>query len=150
MPDLYIDIDARTLYSQVLPIAQRRDVDLYVVTRDYLSVDETVHLILLDDSQKNGGAWIAANISPGDICVSGDSKVAASCILRGAIVLSPAGRQWLPDPVDHGLQVRSGYAPESRMLDRLAFIRRLETAIIESRSSAAKPLPTPLLQRRRA
>jgi uncharacterized protein len=150
MPNLYIDIDARALYPQVLPIAHRRDWDLYVITRDYLSIDETVHLILLDDSQKNGGAWIAANIASGDICVSGDSEVAAGCMLRGALALSPTGRQWLPDSVDHSVQVRPGYVPDNRVLDRQAFARRLETAIIESRRFATKPLPMPLPQRRHA
>lgn len=150
MPNLYIDIDARALYTQVLPIAQRYNTELYVVTRDHLSVDETVHLILLDDTQKNGGAWIAANICSGDICVSGDCEVAASSILRGALAFSPSGRQWLPDSVDRCVQVRCGCAPEHRVLDRLTVVRRLETAIVEARSSTAKPLSTPLPRRQYA
>jgi len=130
MLDLYVDIDALAAYPQVLHAAQRHSLDLYVVTRDYLPATENVHLIALQDDQLNGGGWIAANISRGDICVTADPGLATNCIWRGALALSPIGRQWGVDAAGDEARVVAG--PWSS--DARAFVQRLEKAIASARA----------------
>jgi uncharacterized protein YaiI (UPF0178 family) len=93
MPELYADTDAWLVLLPIIRAARRHALELYVVTRDFFAVDGSVHLILQEE-RVNSGAWIAANIAAGDICVTGDPGLAASCIARGARALSPAGRAW--------------------------------------------------------
>ncbi|HML09357.1 MAG TPA: DUF188 domain-containing protein [Stellaceae bacterium] len=93
MLNLYADTDAWPVLSQMIRTAQRHSLELYVATRDFFTADGHVHLILQEE-RINSGAWIAANIAGGDICVTGDPTLAASCIVRGAQALSPAGRVW--------------------------------------------------------
>jgi uncharacterized protein YaiI (UPF0178 family) len=100
MLDLYIDIDAHGIFPQTLRTAHRHSLELYVVTKDYLQADTNLHLIVVEDDQVTGGARIAANITRGDICVTADSGLAANCVRRGALALSPRGWQWGADTRD--------------------------------------------------
>jgi uncharacterized protein YaiI (UPF0178 family) len=127
MTDLYVDIDTRPVLPQALRAAERYSLDLYIVTRDYLSADANVHLILAQEDQPNPGFWIAANICHGDICVTGDIGLATSCTLRGAHSLSPAGRLW-GDRSIHPSALPA--TPNPR-----AFAQRLEAVIIAGRAA---------------
>ena len=126
MLDLYIDLDAHTVYPQALRAAQHHALDLYVVTKDYLPADTNIHLIVAEDGPINGSAWIAANIARGDICITGDSALAASCVLRGALVLAPSGRPWGPDTVN---SLSDAWSPDTR-----GFSQQLERAIVATRA----------------
>jgi uncharacterized protein YaiI (UPF0178 family) len=94
MLDLFVDIDACPVYPQVLRAAQQHSLDLYVVTRSYLAGEPGVYLILADGDRRAGNDWIAANIAAHDICVTGQSDLAARCLVRGAIALAPTGATW--------------------------------------------------------
>jgi len=132
MPDIYLDLDVHPIYPQAMRAARRYALDVYVISRDYMPVDENVHLIAIEDDQVNGGAWIAANIVRDDICVTADAGVAAKCIERGALALSPAGRQW---GADTGIDVqRFG---EQRPADARALAQRLDKAILSTRAASA-------------
>lgn len=139
MPDLYIDIDAHAVYTQALHAAQRYALELYVVTRDYLQTDPHIHLIPVEDTQTNSGAWIAANISRGDICVTGDSGLAASCMLRGATALLPSGREWSGGLVGEEPRTIAAGVREPWSLDPRTFAQRLEKAIASTRGATRHP-----------
>jgi uncharacterized protein YaiI (UPF0178 family) len=141
MTDLYVEIDAHGVFPQTLRAAQRHALDLYVVTRDYFEGDANVHLIVIEDDQANGGAWILANIRRGDICVTADSGLAVNCILRGAQALTPSGRQWGVDAVNDDTKA----VVEPWATDVHAFAERLEKAIVSLRNKT-----TPEFARRRA
>ena len=95
--DIYIDSDAHKVLPLVLRLGERHALEVYLVTRDYLGSAGNVHLILVEDQQVNRGAWITDHILRGDVCFTGDPELAASCILKGAIALTPLGRDWLND-----------------------------------------------------
>jgi hypothetical protein len=142
MLDLYIDSNAHAVYPQTQKTALRHSLDLYVVTKDYFHTDTNVHLILTQENEVNGGAWIAANISRGDICVTTDSSLAASCCLRHATVLSPTGRTWRVNfssgaggTIAASPQLMSSDAPGHLVPDARAFAQRLETAIVTTRAA---------------
>jgi uncharacterized protein YaiI (UPF0178 family) len=136
MLDLFVDVDCRPVLPQVLRAAERYLLELYVVTRDYVHADANVHLILAQEDEANSGAWIAANIRPGDICITGDPRLASSCILRGAQALSPAGRLWCGDSAGVGV---IGAVPNPR-----SFTQRLEATIIAARATGRLPFATML------
>jgi uncharacterized protein YaiI (UPF0178 family) len=126
MTDLYVDLDAQRVLPQVLRVAERYSLELYIVTRDYLHADANVHLILAQEDLPDPGAWIAANIRQGDICVTADIGLATSCTLRGAQALSPAGWLWGDRSVHPALHS----APNPR-----AVAQRLEATIIAGRAA---------------
>jgi uncharacterized protein YaiI (UPF0178 family) len=134
MPDLYIDVDVHEVYVQAVRAARRYSLELYVITRDYLPAEENVHLIAVEDDQVNGGAWIAANITRGDICVTTDPDVAANCIQRGALALAPTGRQWSKDPANND----SRRVVESWPADVHAFAQRLDRVIVSARAMSPR------------
>jgi uncharacterized protein YaiI (UPF0178 family) len=127
MMNLYVDIDAHLVFPQILRMAQRYGLDLYVVTTDFWRVDEKVHLILAQEDDINSSAWIAANIGRGDICVTGDPNLATNCLLRGAQALSPAGRLWAGDGIN---ETTIGAAANPQ-----ACMRALERAIVAGRTA---------------
>jgi uncharacterized protein YaiI (UPF0178 family) len=127
MLNLYVDLDAHTVFSQIFRMAQRYRLELYVVTADFWHVDEKVHLIAAQEDDLNSSAWIAANISRGDICVTSDPNLATNCLLRGARALSPAGRFWSGDAIN---ETTIGAAANPQ-----ACMRALEGAILAGRSA---------------
>jgi uncharacterized protein YaiI (UPF0178 family) len=133
MLDLYLEIDAHSVYSQALRAAQRHTLDLFVVSNDYFRAGPNVHLIAVEDDQVSGSAWVLANIGRGDICVTANSGLAVNCILRSALALSPSGRQWGADAV--GDDARGFAEPANAEL----FVQRLEKMIASARAMSQRP-----------
>jgi uncharacterized protein YaiI (UPF0178 family) len=129
MPDIYIDTEVHEIYVQALRAAQRYSLELYVITRDYVPVGENVHLIVVEGDKANGGAWIAANIARGDICVTADPGVAANCIQRGALALAPSGRLWGKDTANNDPRTAESWPADIR-----AFTQRLDRVIASARA----------------
>jgi hypothetical protein len=135
--NLYIDIDSCPVFSQVLRVAQRHSLELYVITRDYLNADTNVHLILAQEDCAGVQEWVASNIRPDDICVTDDRKLASNCMARGALALGPTGSAWASD-----LEKAAGAAPvpgSSRAdCDPAIFAKRLEAAIASARWNSCR------------
>ena len=127
--DIYLDSDAHGVYPQALHAARRYALDLYIVTKDYLPEAANVHLILMQEGQKSGGGWIVGNIARGDVCVTADAGIASACLLRGAVALSPSGRQWGVEAPGEGLRG----APETWPSNLRGFSQRLEAVILSNR-----------------
>jgi uncharacterized protein YaiI (UPF0178 family) len=132
MLNLYVDIDAHIVFPHVLRMAQRHGLELYVVTTDFWHIDEKVHLIVGQEDEINGSAWIAANIRRGDICVTGDPSLATNCRLRDAQALSPSGRFWTGDSLNE--------AAISATANPQACMRALEGAIVAGRTAGRSTL----------
>jgi uncharacterized protein YaiI (UPF0178 family) len=137
MLDLYLELDARGVYPQAVRAAQRHALDLFIVSNDYLPTGPNVHLIAVEDDQVNGGAWVLANIGRGDICVTANSGLAVNCILRGALALSPSGRQWGADAIgDDAKSFAEPWAANAEL-----FAQRLEKAIASARGMRPRAFP---------
>ena len=140
MLDLYVDIDGCPVYAAVAAAARLYSVQLYVVTRGFVAVPPApmVHLVLAEDDGDSGDDWIASNIAPGDICVTGKPSLAARCLLRRARVLAPAGAVWTVGSLSHYLEARclvevavTGEAGNAAGMDRAYFARQLAAVIGE-------------------
>jgi uncharacterized protein YaiI (UPF0178 family) len=145
MLDLYLELDAHGVYPQIVRAAQRHALDVFIVSNDYLPPGDNIHLIAVEDNQANGGGgWVLANIGRGDICVTANSGLAVNCILRGALALSPSGRQWGADAIGDDAK---GFA-ESGAANAELFAQRLEKAIASARGMKPRPSsPSPGLSR---
>lgn len=140
MLDLYLELDARAVCPQVMRAGQRYALDVFIVSNDYLPTGDNVHLIAIEDDQVNGEAWVLANIGRGDICVTANSGLAVNCILRGALALSPSGRQWGADAVgDDAKGLTEPWVANAEL-----FARRLEKVIASARAMSQRLLrPSP-------
>lgn len=139
MTELYVDVDSHRFYPEILRVAERYGFELYIVTRNYLVVGAKVHLILAEDKMK-GGAWIGANVGRGDICITGDPSLAASCAVRDAIVLQPSGPPWNGEIKGSGgssiVNFHAASGPRN-------FAEWLEGAIAAGRAAAPRALAPP-------
>src|SRR5215510_6281743 len=90
---IYIDADACPVKAEVYKVARRYALRVAVVANAPLRVptDPLVELVVCPGF---GAAddWIAAQAGPGDIVITADIPLAARCLEREAIVLSPKGR----------------------------------------------------------
>jgi uncharacterized protein YaiI (UPF0178 family) len=107
MPAIYIDADACPVKEEVYRVAGRYAVRVVVVANSPLRVPQVppVELVV----EKGFGAaddWIAANIGPGDLCVTADVPLAARCVAAGAVALDPKGRVLDANTVGEALAVR--------------------------------------------
>ena len=135
MLDLYLELDGRAVYPQVVRAAQRHLLDVFIVSNDYLRTDNNIHLIVVEDDQASGEAWVLANIGRGDICVTASSGLAVNCILRGALALSPSGRQWGVDAAgDETKGIAEPWAANGEL-----FAQRLEKVIVAARGMGPRP-----------
>jgi uncharacterized protein YaiI (UPF0178 family) len=150
MLDLFIDIDRCPVLPQVLRVAQRHLLPLYVVTRDYVELGGDVHLILAQADDAGGADWIAANIGQGDICITDEAKLAAACLRRGAFALMSSGVAWTVEVVASAAVPVSTPRLGRGDIDTRQFAQRLDATIAEVRSrSAATDAAAGALGRRR-
>jgi uncharacterized protein YaiI (UPF0178 family) len=137
MLDLYVDIDACPVYREVAEAAHLHRLDLYVVTRGFVVVpaEPMVHPVFAEDDDGSGEDWIANNISTGDICITEEIRLAARCVLKGALALKPSGYVWAdPTPTDSFKPRRRGRPLKNAAGDLGEFAQRLETAICSVRA----------------
>ena len=136
MVDLFVDIDACCVYRVVFSAAARHSLGVYVVTRGFADAGRGVHLVLAQDDSQAGSDWIADNISAGDICITDQIRLAAQCVLKGAIALRGTGFLWTGSAVTDCFKLTKAQLgrPQTRPLvkspgDAREFAHRLETAI---------------------
>jgi uncharacterized protein YaiI (UPF0178 family) len=111
-----------------------------------VNADANVHLIFAQEDGVAAREWIAANISRGDICVTEDTALAASCLLRGAIALASTGWAWTSEallaadalPVSDGGRA-ARRLPGSPTGDPRIFAQRLDATIAAVRSAEPRP-----------
>jgi uncharacterized protein YaiI (UPF0178 family) len=139
---IYVDADACPVKAEVYEVARRYSLRVAVVANAPLRVPDDP-LIELVVRQGFGAAddWIAEQVGPGDIVVTADIPLAARCLERGAIALSPKGGRFTENDIGEALAMREltdvlrqggvvtgGPAPMTPK-DRSRFLSRLDDAV---------------------
>jgi uncharacterized protein len=107
MRTIYIDADACPVKAEVYRVACRYDLRVVLVANAPLKIpaNERIELVV----RTGFGAaddWIAEQAGPGDIVITADIPLAARCLERVALVLSPKGRQFTDNDIGEALAVR--------------------------------------------
>lgn len=153
MTALYVDADACPVKAEALKVADRLNVDVWLVSNGGIrpSTDPRVHVVVAPEGPDEADRWIAERIGPGDVCVTSDIPLAAKCLDAGARAMRPDGETFTLASIGDALAMRDlmadlraanplgagggrpfGKADRSRFLDRLD--RELRAALREAQS----------------
>ncbi len=149
MTAIYIDADACPVREEIYRVAARTGIGVIVVRSVSNPIrppgQPGVRMVIVPNAPDSADDWIAAHITPDDICVTGDIPLAKRCLDRGARALDHKGQAWTDDNIGAALAGRaiaqhmreiglggSGHAPLTRA-DRSRFLAALDAAVTAAR-----------------
>jgi uncharacterized protein YaiI (UPF0178 family) len=108
MPVLYVDADACPVRDEAVRVAERHGVRVRMVSNGGLrpSAHPLVEIVVVPEGPDAADRWIAERIGPGDVCVTGDTPLAAKCLAAGARALRPNGESFTAANIGTALAMR--------------------------------------------
>ena len=143
MVEIYVDADASPVKNEVIRVAKRYGLKVYLVSnaRMHLGQDASVEMVIVSGTFDAADDWIAEHVADRDIVVSGDIPLAGRCLEKGARVIDPKGRVFTEESIGEALANRQlmaylrdmgnitrGPAPYGKR-DRSYFLQRLDDLI---------------------
>ena len=146
---IFVDADACPVKEEVYRVAQRYDLEVLLVSNSWLRtpLEGRVELVLVGEELDAADTWITEHITKGDIVVSADIPLAATCLEKGALVLGPRGQPFTEHSIGNALATRelmsqlremgeiTGGPPPFEKRDRSKFLQALDQIIHASRRS---------------
>lgn len=142
MLDIYIDADACPVKAEVLSVAERHELEVYIVSNSGLRPinNRKVHMVQVAAGADVADDWIAEHVTSGDIAITADILLADRCLKRGAEVLSPTGKPFTNENIGGAVAGRSvsahlrelgeaSHNPSFSKQDRSRFLQTLENTI---------------------
>lgn len=143
MTKIYVDADACPVKNEILKVAGRHGLEVYIVSNQWLRVAEgpSVHRVIVEEGADVADKWIAERVVKGDIAITADIPLAARCLENGAEVIGMTGKQFTQDGIGNAVAMRdlmahlrdrgevSGGGPAFSKKDRSRFLQTLETTI---------------------
>ena len=143
MVSIYVDADACPVKDEIVRVATRHGLKIYMVSDGGIrpSRSPLVELVIVESGSDAADDWIATHIQNSDICVTNDIPLAARCLQRGALAIKPNGEPYTENGIGMALanrelmrglrdsgQITGGPRPFNKS-DRSAFLDRLETTV---------------------
>ncbi len=143
---IFVDADACPVKEEVYRVAQRYDLEVLLVSNSWLRtpLEGRIELVLVDKELDAADTWITEHITKGDIVVSADIPLAATCLEKGALVLGPRGQPFTEHSIGNALATRelmsqlremgeiTGGPPPFEKRDRSKFLKALDQIIHSS------------------
>ena len=146
-PIIYVDADACPVKDEVYKVAQRYDLQVFVVANAFLMVPRhpKIERVVGDAGPDIADDWIAVHAGAGDIVVTADIPLASRCLAVGAQPIGPNGRRFTVDSIGAALasrgigehlrsmgEVTRGPAP-FQAADRSRFLSALDESVHRAR-----------------
>ena len=143
MLNIYIDADACPVRSETIKVAERHDLDVYIVSNSWLKPinNPKIHMIKVESGADAADDWIAGRIIEDDIAITSDILLADRCLKSKANVLAPNGKEFTKNNIGSAIAGRSISAhlreigetssnnPSFSKQDRSRFLQSLEQMI---------------------
>lgn len=143
MLTVYIDGDACPVKEEALRVAERHDLDVFLVSNSWLmiQVSPKVKKIVVSDDFDAADNWIAERIGTGDLVITADIPLASRALKQGAEALGPTGKAFTTANIGTALAMRElnahlretgaspGYNASFTKQDKSAFLRGMEEII---------------------
>jgi uncharacterized protein len=155
MTRLYIDADACPVKEEVLKVAVRHRLAVFMVSNGGIrpSRHPLVSTIIVASGADAADKWIAERIGPGDICITGDITLASRCIDAGGRAIQHDGELFTPSNMGQRQAMRDlmadiraanplaagGKGRQFSKSDRSRFLDKLERLVNEAKRDAGKP-----------
>lgn len=149
MLNIYIDGDSCPVKDEILRVATRHSLEVYLVSNRWTSavLGPRVHKILVSAGADEADNWIADHISLDDIAITADILLAQRCIKNSAQVISPYGKSFTDDNIGIKVAMRNlnthlretgelfSYNQAMGKPDRSRFLQTFETIIQKIKAS---------------
>ena len=106
---IYVDADACPVKDEAIRVAERVGARVTLVSATGMRPRREAHVAQVAAGPAFDAAddWIAERIAPGDLCITADMPLAARCVERGAIAITPTGRILNETNVNEALAARN-------------------------------------------
>jgi len=107
--NIFIDADSCPVKDEVLRVADRHKLKVYVVSNGGIRPNRhpLVETVIVPEGPDNADKWIAERAGIGDVVITGDIPLAAKCIAADARVLRHNGEALTPDNIGNQLAMRN-------------------------------------------
>jgi len=143
LPTIYIDADACPVKDEVLRVAGRHGLEIFMVGNSWMrkAAAPNVHGIVVPEGPDAADDWIAEHAAGDDIVITSDIPLADRCLKNGASVLGPTGKPFTEDGIGMALAMRDlnaqlretgeikGYNAAFTNKDRSRFLEALENVV---------------------
>ena len=143
MLEIYVDGDACPVKDEVIRVAERHDIKVYIVSNAWMRLPKhpLVEMVGVDAGPDVADDWIAERVGPGDIAITADIPLAKRCLDQEAEVLGSTGKPFTEESIGMALAMRDlkahlretgeikGYNASFSKQDRSRFLQALEQAI---------------------
>ena len=153
MTAIYVDGDACPVRDEVMRVAERLGLDVFLVSNGSRPIRPSgrpnIVMITVAATPDAADDWIAERITADDVCVTADIPLAARCLEKGARAVSPIGKPWTSDNIGNALAGREvarhlremgmqggGPAPLTKQ-DRSRFLSALDAIVQAARRGQA-------------
>ena len=151
-PAIYVDADACPVKEETYRVADRHGLPVVLVANSWMRtpLHGRVELVVVEGGLDVADDWIVDRAGEGDIVVTADIPLAARCLERAALAVSPTGRRFTDEGIGDALATREmlselreagvvtgGPAPFSKK-DRSRFLQELEAAVREAQRGLAR------------
>ena len=108
MTQIFIDADACPVRAEALRVADRHGLRVFVVSNGGIRPDPhpLVETVIVAEGPDAADKWIAEQVGPGDICVTGDIPLAAKVIEAGGRAIRHNGEAFTEANIGHALAMR--------------------------------------------
>jgi uncharacterized protein YaiI (UPF0178 family) len=141
---IYVDGDACPVKQEVMKVAARLKLEVYLVSNQWLRlpVGPGVHKQVVPEGADAADDWIVENIVPGDLAITSDIPLASRCIEKGAEALGPSGKPFTRENIGMALAMRElkshlretgedrGFNPSFSARDRSNFLNVIDRILV--------------------
>lgn len=148
MLNIYVDGDACPVKDEVIRVAMRHSLEVFMVSNSYLrpTTNPKIHIILVESGADVADDWIAERSTKGDIVITADILLAQRCLEKESCVINPTGKLFTKDNIGNAVAGRSVNAhlrelgiessnPSFSKQNRSQFLQSLENEIVQIKRS---------------
>lgn len=108
MVRIYVDADACPVKDEILKVAGRFDLEVFLVSNQWLRmpVGPKVTKQVVAEGADAADDWIAEQITENDIAITSDIPLASRVLEKGAVALGPTGKPFTTDNIGMALAMR--------------------------------------------
>ena len=143
MLEIFVDGDACPVKEEILKVAERHDLMVYIVSNAWMRLPPYTRLemVVVPEGPDEADDWIAERAGFSDIAITVDIPLAKRCLDKNAYVLGATGKPFSVDSIGMALAMRDlkahlretgeikGYNATFTRQDRSRFLQALEQII---------------------
>ena len=109
MLKIYVDADACPVKDEILKVADRHNLTVYIVSNSWLRnvTGDNVHSVVVADGADAADDWIVDHIQEKDIFITADILLADRCIKKGAVGLGHGGKPFTTESIGSAVANRN-------------------------------------------